>query len=204
MAFTALPSHTIIERTLSALFANGFNVLEVENGEEAKRKVLELLPPGAEVQNNTSATLEEIGVAAEVLESGRFNSVRKQLLAMDRATQGREMRKLGAAPDWDLGSVHAVTQDGQLVIVSNTGSQLGALAYAGGRVILVVGAQKIVKDLDEARQRVDEYILPLESKRLSQRLGKTVQSSVSKILVIGREIVPGRITVILVNKVLGF
>ena len=64
------------------------------------------------------------------------------------------MQKLGAAPDYILGSAHAVTDDGEIVVGSGSGSQLGAYAYAGGHVILVIGHQKLVRDLDEALRRL--------------------------------------------------
>lgn len=199
--FASLPDGSIIEQARHALFQNGFDVVIVGSGEEAKKKVLEMLPQGAEVQNNTSITLEQIGVAEEIVESGRYNSVRKQLLSMENE---RDKRKLAAAPDWVVGSAHAITRSGEILVVSNTGSQLGPLPYTAGKVILVVGAQKIVTDLSSGLRRVSEYILPLESERLSRRLGRTIQSGVSKTLTLNRELVPGRTTVILVKEILGF
>jgi acyl-CoA hydrolase len=121
---------------------------------------------------------------------------------MDRATQGREIRKLGAAPDIMLGSVTAVTEDGRLVTASNSGSQLGPYAASAGKVILVIGSQKIVKDLDEAMRRIYEHALQLESERLRAAIG--VDSSVSKVLITNREARPGRTTAILVREALGF
>jgi len=112
------------------------------------------------------------------------------------------MAKIGAAPDWVVSSVHAVTEDGHLLIASNTGSQLSAEAYAGGRVILVVGTQKIVKDNNEGIRRIYEYCLPLEDERARKVYG--MGSNVSKILIINKEIFPKRITVILVKEKLGF
>ena len=84
------------------------------------------------------------------------------MFAMNRETQGREIRKLGGAPDYAAGSVHAVTEDGQVLIASNTGSQLGPYASGAGKVIWVVGAQKIVRDLNEGLRRIQEYTYPLE------------------------------------------
>ena len=124
-------------------------------------------------------------------------------MAMDSATQGGEMRKLGTAPDWTIGSVQAVTEDGQVVMASNSGSQLPAYAYGAGRVIWVVGVQKIVANLDEALKRIYEYVLPLESERVKVAYGMD-KSNVSKLLVINKEIAPERMTVILVKEKLGF
>ena len=110
--------------------------------------MLAAVPEGAEVHIALSETLSELGVTETIDESGRYDSIRAKLSTLDRATQGREMRKLGAAPDYIIGSAHAITDDGQIVVGSGSGSQLGAYAYAGGNVILVVGHQKLVRDLD--------------------------------------------------------
>jgi hypothetical protein len=121
---------------------------------------------------------------------------------MDRATEGDEIRRLNAAPAVMLGSVQAVTETGSLIAASYTGSQLAAYAIGANRVILEVGAQKIVTDLDEGLRRIDEYSLPLENARALDAYG--IQSGSSKVLIINREIAPGRITVVLVDEVLGF
>ena len=200
--YASLASDDRIERTRQALEDNGIGSVVVETGEEAAATVLEMIPPGAEVFNATSRTLEVIGLAKEIQESGRFDAVRPRLYAMDRQTQGNEMRKLGAAPDFVVGSVHAVTEQGQLMIASFSGSQLGPYVSGGGRVIWVIGAQKIVRDLDEGLRRIREYSYPLEDARLREAYG--IGSGISKILIINREIAPGRARVVLVKEALGF
>lgn len=197
-----LASDQAIEKTIKALNSNNFKTEVVENREEAKKRVLELLPKGEEVFTMTSQTLESIGVTREINESGKYNALRPRLYAMDRSTQGREMRKLGASPDWMVASVHAVTQDGHLLIASNTGSQLPAEAYGSGKVILVVGTQKIVSDAQEGIKRIYEYSLPLENVRALKAYG--AHSAVNKILIINKEVAPERITIILVKENLGF
>ncbi len=196
-----LASDESIEKTAAALKSNGMEVFVTNTGEEAKKKLFEILPQGAEVMNMTSATLEALGIAKEILESGKFNSVRKKLMAMDRSTQGSEMRKLGAAPEWAVGSVHAVTEDGKVLVASATGSQLSAYAYGAGRVILVVGTNKIVKNMDEGIRRIYEHTLPLEDARARKAYG--MGSKVAKLLVFNSE-APGRITLIMVKEKLGF
>lgn len=191
-----------IKKTSEALGANGFEVVVVDSGKEAKDKVLEILPKGAEVMTMSSVTLETIGLTEKINESGEYDSVNKKLSSMDRERQGREMQKLGATPEWSLGSVHAVTEDGKIMVASNTGSQLGAYAYAADHVIWVVGTQKIVKNLDEGFDRLYEYTLPLESDRMQKAYG--VPSFVSKLLIFNRETVPDRVTIILVKEKLGF
>src|SRR5713101_744569 len=138
-----------LDRTAAALNGRGFKAQVAENAEQARRLVLDAIPAGAEVHIALSETMRELGITSEIDESGRYDSLRSRLNALDRATQGREMRKLGAAPDYILGSAHAVTDDGEIVVGSGSGSQLGAYAYAGGNVILVIGHQKLVHDLDE-------------------------------------------------------
>lgn len=191
-----------IDKAIESLKRNGINALFVETGEDAKKKVLELIPHGAQVMNMTSVTLDTIGLSKEINESGKYVSVRKKLAGMDRATQNLEMQKLGAAPDWTIGSVHAVTEDGHVLIASNSGSQLPAYVYGASHVIWVVGAQKIVRNTDEGVKRIYEYVLPLEDERARKAYG--IGSGVSKLLIIHKEKIPGRITMIVVNEVLGF
>ena len=200
--WTKVPNQKILEKTSKSLKANGIEVQIVGNGEEAKKKVLEIIPKGAEVMTMTSVTLDSIGIPPEINESGNYDSVRKKLNSMNRETQGREMKRIGAAPEWTVGSVHAVTEDGKVLIASNTGSQLSAYVYGSDHVIWVVGAQKIVKDLDSAWKRLYEHTFPLENERSKKAYGSG--SNVSKVLIVNKEIRPGRLTLILVKEVLGF
>lgn len=200
--WTKIPNQKIIEKTIGALKENGIEAIVVENGKLAKKKVLELLPKGASIMTMTSATLDSINIPSEINESGNYYSVRNKLNSMNRKTQGREMQILGAAPEWTVGSVHAVTMDGKVLIASNTGSQLSAYVYGGDHVIWVIGAQKIVKNMNEAILRIYEHSLPLESERLKKIYG--IPSFVSKILIFNREARPGRITAIIVKEVLGY
>jgi hypothetical protein len=189
-------------RTAAALEANGMSVLRATDAADAKRIVLGLIPQGAQVQLGASQTLEQSGIADEIEKSGRYDPIRPRVRGMDRKTQAAEIRRLISAPDVMLGSVHAVTETGSLVAASAGGSQLGPYVAGAGRVILVVGTQKIVSDLDEALRRIDEYALPLEEARAQAAYGR--HTGVNKILIINRELTPGRITVVLVDEVLGF
>jgi hypothetical protein len=191
-----------IQTVVKALEGNGITARVVDSGEEARQAVRSLLPVGAEVYNNTSRTLEAIGVAEDIERSGLYQPLRLRLYQMDREMQGREMRQLTAAPDWVVGSVHAVTEEGSLLVASASGSQLGPIVSGAGNVILVVGRQKVVPDFDRALQRVYEYCLPLEELRARQAYG--VPSGVNNLLVINKAVAPGRLTAILVNESLGF
>src|SRR4029077_3503962 len=185
-----LASDEQIDEAASALERNGITGVVVDSGDQARDAVRSIVPIGAEVFNNTSRTLEAIGVAEDIERSGLYQPLRPRLYQMDREMQGREMRQLGAAPDYVVGSVHAVTEDGSLVIASASGSQLGALASGAGHVIFVIGGQKIVPDLATALRRIREYCFPLEDRRARQAYG--VPSGVNNILVINRVVNPGR------------
>jgi len=199
-AYAHLASDQQIERTARALEANVIHVIVAATGEEAKARLFETIPAGAEVFTGTSVTLDTLGIPAEV--DQRYDSVRVKLFKMDRATQMREMIKMGAVPEWIVGSVHAVTEDGSVVIASNTGSQLAGYAASAAHVVWVVGAQKIVPNLDEAFKRVREYTYPREDERMLQAYG--MNSNISKWLIVQREVMPGRTTMVLVKENLGF
>jgi hypothetical protein len=194
-------SPAAIETVVAAMQGNNIDVRVVDTGEEARRLVLDLVPAGAEVHSGRSKTLEDLGLFHELFESGTYDSVRARYLAMDRKTQAREIRKLTAAPDYMLGSVQAVTESGNLVVASASASQLGPYASGAGRLILVVGSQKIVPDLDEALRRIDEHVFPYEDAVVRRRLN--MGTFLGKVLIIRREWIDGRITVILVREPVG-
>src|SRR4030081_1163483 len=191
-----------VKRTIAALEANGITVLRAANGAEAKRIVLDLIPDASPVHQGASQTLDVLGITFEIEKSGRYAALRPRIWSMDRETEADEIRRLGAAPDVMLGSVHAVTETGSLLAASMSGSQLGPYVSGAGRVILVVGTQKIVSDLEEGLLRINEYAWRLEDARAQAAYG--IRSAVNKVVVINREITPGRITVVLVDEVLGF
>jgi hypothetical protein len=198
--FAVPADHATVERTAEALRGRGFDVQVFDAKTAARDFILGLIPEGAEVGQGASVTLSQIGVTEVVETSGRYDALRPRMRAMDRATQGREIRKLGAAPDFQLNSVQAVTEDGRLVVASFGGSQLGPIVSGAGKVVLVVGSQKIVPDLDTAFRRIEEYSLPLEDVRLQQAIGRN--SAVHKLLVLTGEF-PGRTTVVIVEEPLG-
>lgn len=201
--YETIPKDSLLEKTAESLKANGIDVIIVDNGGQARQKILEAMPKGANVMAMTSVTLDTVGVTKEIEESGRYNSIKKKLMGMDRAKQGQEMNMLGSAPDYVVGSVHAVTQDGSVLIASQSGSQLPAYAYGAGKVIWVVGAQKIVKNFEEGLKRVYEHSLPLESERARIAYG-VPGSAVNKLLVVNKEIRPGRMIMVIIKEKIGF
>jgi hypothetical protein len=200
--FASLAPDETIRSAAAALEHNGVQSLVVDSGADAREVVRTTLPVGAEVFNNTSETLEAIGVAEDIERSGLYQPLRPRLYQMDREMQGREMRLLAAAPDFVVGSVHAVTEEGSLLIASASGSQLGPLVSGAGHVILVIGGQKIVPDVSTGLRRIYEYCFPLEDQRA--RLAYGVPSGVNNILIINRAVARNRITAILVRESIGF
>jgi hypothetical protein len=201
--FAAVADDDRVTRTAAALEANGISVVRAASGGEAKRIVLGLTPAGSQVHQGASQTLDVSGITEEIERpSGRYESLRPRMLSMDRETEAGDIRRLTSSPDVMLGSVHAVTETGSLLTASMSGSQLGPYASGAGKVVLVVGTQKIVSDLEEGLRRIDEYALPLEDARAQAAYG--VHSAVNKVLIVNREIVAERITVVLVDEALGF
>jgi hypothetical protein len=204
MDFSQVASTERMERAAAALRKSGFEVSFAANGAEAKQRALSLIPTGAEVFTMTSMTTEAIGLKKEIDESGKYDSVRAKFAKLHPERDKAVKRRLGSAPEWTVGSVHAVTETGEVLIASQTGSQLPAYAYGAEKVIWVVGGQKIVADREEGMKRIYEYVLPLESVRANQAYNITTGSAVNKLLILNKEIQKGRITIILVNETLGF
>jgi hypothetical protein len=200
--FTTLPDEHALQATVVALEEHGFSVEVVDDLDAARRAVLARIPEGASVMTNTSVTLAETGIADAINDGGdRWESARNKMFALDFTTQGQEMKAIGGQPDYALGSVHAVTHDGTLVIASASGSQLASYAWGAANVIFVVGAQKLVPELAAAHERIYQHSLPLEDVRAQGAYGQ--HSQVGKVLEIHQEL-PGRIHIVLIRQSVGF
>ena len=199
--FAAPASEETLHRVTERIRERNIEGLIVDDGAEARKVILERLPKGAEVHSGKSKTLQDSGILDAVQEPGQYDALRPRFLKMDRQTQAREIRKLIAGPDFMLGSVNAITESGVLVAASATASQLGPYAGTAGRVILVVGSQKIVPDLETALRRIREDVLPWEDAQVRKVV--PTGSFVGKILIVEREWVAGRMMVILVRKPIG-
>jgi|SRR5258706_8180586 len=200
--FNHLASDEQIEKTAKALEVHGISTMVFETGGAAREYVLTLIPSGAEVYNPPSRTLDEIGLTTAIEAAVNFQSARSRLHALDRTTQQPEIRKLISSPDIVIGSVHAITEQGEVLVASASGTQLGSAAAGASKVIWVVGTQKLVPTLEEGFRRIREYSYPLENMRTLQTYGKP--SAINKILIVNREPQSGRITIILVKENLGF
>jgi hypothetical protein len=190
-----------LERVVENLRARNFDVVIVDTAQEAREEVMARLPEGAEVHSAKSRTLEEIGVFGELMTSDKYDMLRRTANTMDRQTQGREIRKMLSAPDYELGSVNAITEAGQMVVGTATGSQIGPYSGAAGELILVVGSQKIVPDLDAALRRIHEHVTPYEDLRLREQAG--VGTVLARVLIMERDYFPGRTNVIVVREPVG-
>ena len=201
-SFTALPDEHVLQATVVALEEHGFSVEVVGDLDAACAAVLARIPDGSSVMTNTSVTLAETGIAVAINDGGgRWESARNAMFALDFATQAQEMKAIGGQPDYALGSVHAVTAGGTLVIASASGSQLASYAWGAANVIFVVGAQKLVPTLEAAHERIYQHSLPLEDARAQATYGQ--HSQVGKILEIHQEL-PGRIHIVLIREAVGF
>jgi hypothetical protein len=199
--FTTLPDDQTLAATVVALEEHGFSVEVVDDLDAARKAVLARIPKGSLVMTNTSVTLQETGIADAINGGELYESARNKMFALDFATQAQEMKVIGGQPDYALGSVHAVTRDGTLVIASASGSQLASYAWGAANVIFAVGAQKLVTTVEAAHERIYKHSLKLEDARAYAAYGQ--HSSVGKLLEIHQEL-PGRIHVVLIRQLVGF
>jgi hypothetical protein len=201
-SFTTLPGEHALQATVVALEEHGFSVEVVDDLDAAREAVLARIPQGSSVMTNTSVTLAETGIADAINDGGgRWESARNKMFALDFATQAQQMKAIGGQPGYALGSVHAITRDGTLVIASASGSQLASYAWGAANVIFVAGAHKLVPTLEAAHQRIYQHSLPLEDARAQAAYGQ--HSQVGKVLEIHTEL-PGRIHIVLIRQQVGF
>ena len=204
MKWAELADEDTVKRTSNALRTRGVRVEFLQTREEALKRLMELIPPRAEVMTGSSTTLKEIGFV-DLLNSGKhqWNNLKDAIVKEKDPSKQLELRKRSTSAEYFLGSVHAVSQAGEVITASNTGSQLPAYAYTSNNVVWVVGVQKIVLNRDEGMKRVREYCLPLEDNRMKQ--AGFEGSAIGKILIFEKETLPNRrITLIFVNEKLGF
>ena len=203
--YTTLASQSSINKAIGALKIRGVEATVVENRAEALSVIKQIIPTGASVMNGSSRTLEEIGFV-DYLKSNehQWNNLHKAILEEDDKEKRGQLRRQSVLSDYYLGSVHAAAETGQLVIASNSGSQLPHIVYTSPNLIFLVGAQKITPNLDAAITRVREYVLPLEDKRMKE--AGAPGSAISKLLIFEKEpkFLGRKVFVIFVNEKLGF
>lgn len=205
MNYATVASQEILEATTHGLSGRNFEPILAATKEVALEKIKSLIPSGASVMNGTSKSLEQIGYI-DYLKAGQhgWDNLHERILAeSDQVKQGL-LRKQMTVSDFYLGSVHALTEKGELLIASNTGSQLPGIAYNAQNLIFVVGAQKIVPTLSDAFARLETQVIPLEDERIRALYG--VGTTHAKTLILHREnpMLGRKVYVIIVQESLGF
>ena len=204
MDYTKVPNDETIEKTISALKNHGIDTILVENKKQALEEILKNIPEGSKIMNGSSTTLIQIGFS-EMLKSGNHNwkNLHEDILKeKDYGKQSDLRRKALTKTDYFLSSVNAITEDGKLVAVDASGSRVGALPFAAKKVLIVAGANKIVPNLEEAFNRIRNYVINLENERAMKVYG--MKSGFGKWVIIEKESIPNRIKLILVKEPLGF
>lgn len=205
MEFNKLATPEAIAKTIASLQPNGTEAVLVNTKEEAFAKIKKLIPQGASVFNGSSITLEQIGFV-DYLKEGQhgWNNLHTAILAEKDPQHAKQLRKQATMSDFYLGSVHALTENGEFLVASNTGSQLPAIAYSAQNLIFVASTKKIVPDLATAIERIETYVVPLENEHMMQKY-KT-GTYLSKLLIFRKEVayMGRKIHMILVNEDLGF
>ena len=201
--WATIPDEKTIKETVDFLRNRGINVIAVGTGAEAMEKLKDIIPVGVEVMVGSSTTLDEIGFK-DYLKSGRhgWKSLNDEIRHENDESKRGDMRRKSVTAEYFLGSVNAISRDGELVACDKTGSRTGAYLYAAKNLVLVVGVQKITQNLHEALMRVKEYVFPLEDARSKKAYG--IPSATNKWIIIEGEVVKNRITLILVREKLGF
>lgn len=199
--YTQAATDQQIQTTKEALEVNGFKVKVVNDLKELHDEVINLIPKKSQVFTATSKTLDKASLTEE-LNSDKYSSVRDMFMPMyGQPDKQVEMKRIGSASDYAIGSVHAITEDGQVVIASASGSQIPNYVYGATNFIWAVGSQKLVKDLDEAMDRLETHTFLLEDARALKAYG--AHSSINKVLIYRKE-TQGRGTVIIVKQPVGF
>jgi len=198
--FVKPASEATLEALAERLRTRNFEVIIVDDAAAATAEVLSRVPEGSQVHTGKSKTLEDAGIFQEFMENEKYDFIRRRTLKMDRNTQRDEMRKAGAAPDIMVNSAHAVTERGEVVTTLAIGSQIGPIAYGAGKLILVIGSQKVVPDLNTALRRIEDYVIPYEEDRLNVAHGV---AKMNRTLILEGDHAPGRTTIILVRTPIG-
>jgi len=205
MNYNTLASKDSIKKTMDELKDRGHLPELVESRIEALQRIKDLIPHGASVMNGSSRTLEEIGFVDYLKEGNHgWNNLHEAIIAEKGPAQQAVLRKQSVLSDFYLGSAHAVTEKGEMLIASNSGSQLPHIAFTSPNLIFVVGAQKITPTLTDAFDRLEKHVVPLEDERMQKAMGTGTYPS--KVLIVNKEqpFMGRKSLVIFVNEKLGF
>lgn len=205
MEYNSLASREIVDKTVAALAARNFKPRRFASGAEALAYIKAAVPQGVSIMNGTSTTLQQIGYV-EHLKAGEhgWNNLHEAILAEKDSEKQTQLRKYSVVSDYYLGSVHAITEAGELVIASNSGSQLPHLAYTSSNVILVVSTKKIVPTLADAFDRIEKHIIPLEDVRMKEVYGYGTAHNKTLVLRAENPAIGRQVEILLVDENLGF
>ncbi|MFA1612284.1 lactate utilization protein [Halobellus rubicundus] len=202
-ALDQLPDDETIEETVSNLKDRGFDVVVVDDAEEALEAVTGHIPAGASVMNGHSTTLEEIEFIDYLTEGDHeWDALPNEIWSIDDDAERQAARRESQTADYFLGGINAIAQTGELVAADLSGSRIGAYPFAASNVVIVSGVNKIVPTLDDALDRLESVAYPLENERAQEAYG--VESAIAKQLIYRRETEEGRTTVVLVRDQLGY
>ncbi len=205
MEFNILAKKEITVKTAAALTLRNIEAIMVENGAEALEKIKEFIPQGASVMNGASVTLEQIGFV-DYLKSGEhgWNNLHATIVAETDKVEQMKLRQEATHSEYYLGSIHALAETGEIIIASNTGSQLPQIVFTSKNVILVASTKKIVPTFFDAMERLENHVIPLENEHMQKKYG--VNTADNKILIIKGEnpMIGRKVRVILINEDLGF
>jgi hypothetical protein len=203
----ALASKESIDTAKTALAANGFKPETVATGADALARIKQLIPAGVTVMNGASKTLEQIGYL-DYLKSGQhgWKNLHEGILGESDPAEQAKLRKLATISDFYLGSAHAITEKGEIVVASGSGSQLPHLAHTSPNVILIVSTKKIVTNLDAAFDRIETQVVPLEDLKIKSKLGPESGTVHAKTLILRKEspLMGRTVRIIFVEEDLGF
>ncbi len=205
MDYTALATDETLTKVVAALHERNIEGIVVDNQAAALEKIKELIPAGASVMNGSSTTLQQIGYI-DYLKSGThgWNNLHDGILAEKDPGKQAMLRKQAVLSDYYLGSVHALSEEGELLIASNSGSQLPHIVYTSPNVLFVVSTQKIMPTLEAAQERLLTHVVPLEDQRMKDAgMGGTKLNKLVSFF--GEPTYTGRqLKMILVKEKLGF
>ncbi len=197
------PTPAVVEWTIKAIEKRGMTVIPVSDGDEAMAVIKRLIPDNGEMIAGSSTTLIEIGFE-EYVAGGKsgWKLMHTVINAENGAAKRAELRRKSVTADYFISSANAIAQTGEIVRCDASGSRTGAWPFAAGHLILVVGINKIVPTLEDAMNRVKKYVYPLENVRAHKVYGSP--SMIGKCVIVSREKIEGRITLILVKESLGY
>jgi L-lactate utilization protein LutB len=167
---------TNIEKILSSLRSRHINGIFAEDYEEANQKILALIPLNATVGIGDSTSMRQLGILQALRERGTkilnpFEPKEENISVENFRQRRARVVKDATLSDVFLTGTNALTQDGKLVNVDATGNRVAGMFWGHPLSIIVVGRNKIVKNLDEALQRIRNIIAPSHFRIRTGELG---------------------------------